>query len=297
MILFFSYDDEVLKRFYDNFIQVLLKPTYFTNIDLPGVGKNKESDSNQYSYGRIWYPEDILAVIIDYISTKITQLYDIGENIGSLLFSFDRIPSGRNYINIYDSFDIIDDIYPFVKGFSLFKRKSNNPNSFIILFKSLLTNNKNESDFILRRKILRNLLIFRRFDWKSIESLLMIKASENRSIPYVKSFILVLLEIFLLEKETFQSASNVGYKLGSLLKEIEGNPNRLKKFIFDLRRCRRLEDFLSIVNLMQTRASVSIFSKALFNNTNFEVIKVGFLIGYTNAIFESKKIEEKTTNE
>jgi hypothetical protein len=38
MILFFSNDDEVLKSFYDNFIQVLLKPTYFTNIDLPGVG-------------------------------------------------------------------------------------------------------------------------------------------------------------------------------------------------------------------------------------------------------------------
>jgi hypothetical protein len=125
----------------------------------------------------------------------------------------------------------------------------------------------------------------------------MIKANESRSIPYLKSFILVLLEILLLEKETFQSASNVGYKLGKILKEIEGNPNRLKKFIYDLKRCRRLEDFLSIVNLMQTRASVSIFSKALFNNSNFEVIKVGFLIGYANAIFESKKIEEKITNE
>ena len=107
---------------------------------------------------------------------------------------------------------------------------------------------------------------------------------------------------FFLENPTNLSSlysykSNVGYKLGRVLKEIEGNPNRLKKFIFDLRRCRRLEDFLSIVNLMQARASVSVFSKTLFNNADFQVVKVGFLIGYTNAIFESKKIEEKITNE
>lgn len=294
MIMFFSYNDNALKGFYDNFIQVLLKPTFYTNVEIPGIGKITEKDSDRYSYGRVWYPEDILAVIFDYVSNKITELYDIGENIGSLLFSFDRVPSGTNYINIYDSFDVIDDIYPFVRGLTLFKRKSKNPNSFIIFFNSLLTNNKKEGDFILRRKLLRNLFVFRRFDWRTIEKLVMLKASENKSIPYINSFILVFLEILSLEKDIFQDASNVGYKLGKILKETEENPNRLKKFIFDLRRCRRVEDFLSIVNLMQARANVSIFSKALFNTNSFEIIKVGFLIGYSNAIFVTKRIEDKT---
>jgi hypothetical protein len=292
MLMFFSYNDDVLKGFYDNFIQVLLKPTFYSNIDIPGIGKGKESDSYQYTYGRVWYPEDILAVIIDYVSNKIKELSDIGQNIGSLLFSFDRVPSGSNYINIYDSFDVIDNIYPFVKGLSYFKRKTANPDSFMILFRNLLLDNKKEGDFIFRRRILKNLFILRRFDWRSIESLVMLKASRNKSIPYIKSFILVFLDIFLLENQTFKLAAGEGFKLGVKLKRIETNPNRLKKFIFDLRRCRRTEEFLYIVNLMQARAATDIFSKSLFEANSFEVMKVGFLIGYSNAIFRQKKVED-----
>ncbi len=117
----------------------------------------------------------------------------------------------------------------------------------------------------------------------------MLKASENKHIPYLKSFILVILDILSLDKETFNDASKVGYRLGLSIKEKETNPNRLKKFIYDLRRARRHYDFLSIVNLMQARASVSIYSKTLFDESNFEIAKVGFLIGYSNAIFQQKE--------
>ena len=289
MILFFSYDDDILKKFYNGFIQVLLKRTFQTNVDFPGLNKKGDTDDNQFSYGKLFYPEDILAIIIDYISNKIKELDDSGKHIGVLLFSFNRARSGANYLNIYDTFDIVDDIYPFVKGLNQFKKVTKNSNSFIILFKNLLTNSKKESDFIFRRKIIRRLLLFRRFDWKAIENIVMLKASENKHIPYLKSFILVILDILSLDKETFNDASKVGYKLGLSIKEKETNPNRLKKFIYDLRRARRHYDFLSIVNLMQARASVSIYSKTLFDESNFEIAKVGFLIGYSNAIFQQKE--------
>ncbi len=291
MILFFSFDDDVLKRFYNSFIQLLLKPTFQTNIDFPGVNKKGDGDNNQYSYGRLFYPEDILAIIIDYVSNKIKELNDLGKHIGALLFSFNRARSGTSYFNIYDSFDIVDDIYPFVKGLNQFKKVTKNNNSFIILFKNLLTSNSKESDFILRRKIIRRLLLFRRFDWKAIENIVMLKASENKYIPYLKPFISVILEILALNKEIFNDASNVGYNLGLEIKEKETNQNRLKKFIYELRRARRPSDFLSIVNLMQARASVSIYSKSLFDN-DFEVVKVGFLIGFSNAIFEQKDYKQ-----
>jgi hypothetical protein len=286
MILFFSFDDEILKRFYNGFIQVLLKPTSQTNIDIPGLNKKGDLDDSQYSYGRLFYPEDILAMIIDYISNKIKELNDLGKHVGAMLFSFNRARSGDNYINIYDSFDVVDDIYPFVKGLNQFKRITKRNNSFIILFKNLLANNKRESDFIFRRKIFRRLLLFRRFDWKTIENIVMLKASENKYIPYLKPFIVVILEILSLDKEIFNDASNVGYYLGLDIKKKETNPNRLKKFIYELRRARRHSDFLSIVNLMQARASSTIYSKPLFDENNFEIVKVGFLIGYSNAIFE-----------
>ncbi len=49
-----------LKKFYNGFIQVLLKRTFQTNVDFPGLNKKGDTDDNQFSYGKLFYPEDIL---------------------------------------------------------------------------------------------------------------------------------------------------------------------------------------------------------------------------------------------
>jgi hypothetical protein len=294
-VMFFSKDEKDLERFY-NFIEASLVPSSYTNMKI-----FQKREDREYSYDKVWYPEELLAVLIDFISEKIADLKSLNKSLGALLFSCSRVSTGVSATTIYDSFEIINDLYPFIKAIDNLKSKTKNKNSFRILFRNLrkggdnsskgLSSSKNNAgDFTDRRQFFRRLLIYRRLDWKLIESLVMLKASENRYIPFLKSFIFVLIDqLSLEEKSTFQSASNTGYRFGKAVKENEKNPKRLKKLIFDFRRCRRLEDFLSLINLVQAQTENTVYADTFVHPEDFEITKTGFLIGFSNAIFETEK--------
>ena len=66
VIMFFSENEKVLGKFYSNFIEENLIPTNYTNMQIQ-VSKKK----NEFSYDRVWFSEEFLAVLIDHISYKI----------------------------------------------------------------------------------------------------------------------------------------------------------------------------------------------------------------------------------
>jgi hypothetical protein len=291
MVLFFSANDNQLAKFYSNFIEGTLVPTYYTNMKI--LERIKKSHPE---YDILWYPEELLATLIDYISTKIHNLKRLEKRLGALLFSCNLLSSGVSGTTIYDSFDIIDDLNPFIRGFYKLKHNTKNQDAFKIFFRNLRTGSSSHSgrkefstagDFTLRRHFLRKLLVHRRWEWKTIESLVILKASDNKTIPYLKSFISVIMdELSLSGKDTFREANNTGYKIGKAIKKQETNYKRLKKFLFDFRRCRRPQDFLYLLNLLQAHAETPLYNTDAFvSPEDFDMAKTGFLIGFSNAIF------------
>lgn len=119
-----------------------------------------------------------------------------------------------------------------------------------------------------------------------IESLVILKASDNKTIPYLKSFITVLMdELSLTGKDIFRDANNTGYSIGIAIKKKETNYKRLKKFLFDFRRRRRPEDLLDLLNLLQAHAETTLYNTdAFISPETFDMAKTGFLIGFSNAI-------------
>lgn len=117
-------------------------------------------------YDILWYPEELLATLIDYISTKIHDLKRLEKRLGALLFSCNLLSSGVSGTTIYDSFDIIDDLNPFIRGFYRLKQNAKNQNAFKILFRNLRRGSvpvvdsdktalSKVGDFTLRRHFLR----------------------------------------------------------------------------------------------------------------------------------------------
>lgn len=293
-LIFFSDNDDTLQKFYTRFIDPTLLPNYFSNMKSLFKSQKKEQDKEKKE-GIIqgWYSEELIALIIDYLSKKINELKTINQNLGAILFSYSNTYTGISKTTIYDTFDIIDDLFPFIRSFDELRKKTKRDDSFQILFHSLKKSklSNDAGDFVFRKNFFRTLFIYRQFNWKAIQNLVVIKASENKTIPYLKSFITVTSkELSLLaEEEIFSKSNAVGYKIGKSIREKHGNnQNRSKKFIFQLRRCRRPSEVLSLINLLQAQAETDLHLNWFFSNNNeyFETAKTGLLIGFSNAIFE-----------
>jgi hypothetical protein len=84
--------------------------------------------------------------------------------------------------------------------------------------------------------------------------------------------------------------------MGVKIKKNLENPKRLKKYIFDFRRCRRPKDFLSLLNLVQAQSESAIYDADIFVDDKFEIAKTGFLIGFSNAIFIKQKEQRDNNN-
>lgn len=93
------------------------------------------------------------------------------------------------------------------------------------------------------------------------------------------------------EKTIFQSANEVGYHIGASLRKTETNPKRLKKTVYDFRRCRRPQELLDMLNLLQAQAETTVYADPFTHLQYFETAKTGFLIGLSNAIFTKKALE------
>jgi hypothetical protein len=282
-IMFFSENEKELKKFYRGFIEPNLAPTNYTNMQILSSRKK-----NEFSYDKVWFPEEFLAVLIDYISTRIRDYERLRIPLGAFVFSYNRMSTGLGATNIYDSFDLINDLNPFIRSFGKLKSVTKNPNAFKILFRNLRGGGALDDlgSFYDRRQFLRKLLIYRKLDWKAIENLIIYNAGQDRRISYIKPFISELIhELSLSVGSLFQSANNVGYKLGMSLKQKEKNKKRVKKFLYDFRRCRRPVEFLSLVNLVQAQAETTVYPEAFTAGKDFDAAKTAFLIGFANAIF------------
>jgi len=298
-IMFFSKDADALGRFYTNFIgEKDLSPSAYSNMKILQGKMAQARQKYPYYYDKTWYAEELLTLILDFLSTKIKTFKMLDKTLGALLFSYRRKLGKLNPTNIYDSFEIIDDLYPFIKAIDRLKRETRREYSFKALFRNLRESDRSSSldigGFVDRNRLFRRLLVYRTIDWKAVENLVMLKASDRRSIPFLKPFIIAVSEELSLssEMEIFKKANSTGWTLGKEMKARESNPNRLKKMIFDFRRCRTSKDFLSLLNLVQVQTSTNVYKDDVYvfvNNHDFEIAKPGFLIGFANAVFQKEQ--------
>jgi hypothetical protein len=281
-IMFFSDNENELKKFYRGFIEGNLLPMFYTNMQiLSGKG------DVEFSYDKVCFPEEFLAVLIDYISTRINDYTKLERTLGALMFSYNRTST----TNIYDSFDVVNDLNPFIRAFIKLRLLTKNVHAFKILFRNLRGEGSlnDLTSFYERRQFLRKLLIYRRLDWKAISNLIIFNAGQDRSISYIKPFISELIdELSLSLASAFHGGNSVGYKVGMSLREKEKNPRRNKKFLYDFRRCRRPLEFLSLLNQVQAQTEITINSEPFLEGKDFEAAKTAFLIGFANAIFSRK---------
>jgi len=278
-IMFFSNNEIELKKFYRGFIQENLIPTFYTNLQILS-----SSRSTEFSYDKVWYPEEFLAVLIDYISSKISDYKKLAKTLGAFMFSYTRTST----TNIYDSFELVNDLNPFIRSFIKFRLITGNIHAFKILFRSLRGKGSinDLTSFYDRRQFLRKLFIYRKLDWKAITNLIIFNAGRDKAIAYIKPFISELIDgLSLSLTSTFQSGNSIGYKVGRSLREKEKNPRRIKKYLYDFRRCRRPLEFLSLLNLVQAQTEITINIEPFVEGKDFEAAKTAFLIGLANAIF------------
>ncbi len=83
--MFFSENEKELRKFYRGFIEQNLAPTNYANMQTLWTKKNRE-----FSYDKVWFPEEFLAVLIDYIGTKIHDYEQLQKPLGALIFSYNR---------------------------------------------------------------------------------------------------------------------------------------------------------------------------------------------------------------
>ncbi len=294
-VMFFSDSDDTLQKFYTRFIDPTLLPNNFSNMKnlFKPRQKGQDDEKKEGFFIPAWYSEELIAIFVDYLSKKINELKIIKQNLGAILFSYNNAYTSINKTTIYDTFDIIDDLFPFIRSFDELRKITKRDDAFQILFYSLKKSqfSSDAGDFVFRKNFFRTLFIYRQFNWRAIQDLVLIKASENKRIPYIKSFIKVTSKELLLssEEDIFSKSSGVGYIVGKLLREKNNNnPNRSKKFIFHLRRCRKPSEVLLLLNLLQAQVETPLHLNWFLSNNNeyFETAKTGLLIGLSNALFE-----------
>lgn len=268
-VMFFSNTTDNLRHFY-NVLQEDVKPNYFRNI-------------TEYLVDQVYYPYEFLAALLYNIAIRLEDYehYDLGAIIIGL------IPGSKK---IYETVDIINYLNPII---SICRHLyTTNDKAFPILFYRLREEGRSEPNLFIKRNIFfKTLLKFRSIDWTILEDILFYNISRNRSTPFITNFLYIIMEEFhMSEKDLFEKVSNEGYKLGSeLLRSEDNRRDRIKPILYELRRKRKLEEFLDAINLLQLKVEKQFYDKPFKDNPEkFSRLKTFFLIGMTNAIFQSK---------
>lgn len=276
-VLFFSNDSKDLKKFYDS-IQEMVIPQFFRN------WTDKQPDI-------IYYPHEFLAYLLYNIATiKVEQKY-LSRRLGALIFG---LSTGSK--KIYDNVNILDDLAPLISVFM--EVHTRNHNAFPFLFRRLREegNDVNPGMFIKRNYFFRRLFIYKTIDWTVLEDILFYNVANNRNIPFINMFLLTLMgELHMSEKEVYEHVSKEGYDVGKELLRAEGNDrDKAKTSLYELRRKRRMEEFLDVLNLIQIKTGKPLDDRPFKENPEaFNRLKTFFLIGMTNAIFRQEKGGER----
>ena len=264
MVVFFSTTAEKLMEFY-TMEQESVVPDYYSNW-------GDKSDI-------IYHPYELLAYLLYKIASKQRSHKVVDISLGAMVFG---LTTGSK--KIYDTADIVDNLNPIVNAIAEF---SNNYN-FELLFRRLKEDSNDVDPGVsLKRNIFfKTIIKERKVGWHTLEDILFYNVSKDRNIPFIKPFLLTLMsELRLNEKEIFEQVSSIGYSIGKSLLDLKGK-DKSKRDIYELRRKRRLEEFLDSINLIQIEVERSIDDRPFKENPEmFNKLKVFFLIGMSNAIF------------
>jgi hypothetical protein len=94
-------------------------------------------------------------------------------------------------------------------------------------------------------------------------------------------------ELAMPAKELYEHVSREGFHMGKeLLRAEDNDKDKAKTSLYELRRKRRMEEFLDTLNLIQMKAGKSLDDRPFKEHSEmFSELKVFFLIGMANAIF------------
>jgi hypothetical protein len=273
-------------------LQGALVPTYFQNFD------------KKASYDITYYPHEFLFSLIYYLSNQIRDQRELNRRVGGVVLGYKL--HGRSRKAIYDTFQVIDNLTPIIRALKVFRTrtqrgigKSKVTDPLVFLFRSMRAGlkggNVGPHIFIERERFLRSLLADGRIDWVNLEQMVFRRLKDERSIPYVNDFLIAIMEqLNLNEKELYEQVSAEGYRLARAL--VANDPPRtVRARAYELRRARRLDEFLWKLNQLQLDAKSKLDDRPFRENENmFQKLRAFFLIGFCNGLFSGKRVEVKT---
>jgi len=266
-ILFFSNNNESLKRFYNTWQEAIPgvnQAEYYTNV------KEKPID-------KIDYPYELLANILYKIAIKIEDYshYNLGAVVVGLATGSKKI---------YNNGDIVNDLNPIINTFK--ELYNNNDNAFSLLFKGLSGFTNNEDLHLKRNTFFKSIIVDRSINWSMLDDILFYNIENNHTIPFIYDFLeIIMRELHLSERELFEEVSKEGWKVGNELKSMN-DTSKIKPILYELRRKRKLEEFLDAINHLQLSIEKQFNDKPFKEYPEkFSKLKTFFLIGMANAIF------------
>ncbi len=265
-IMFFADTKDKLKQFY-NSLQESIQPNYYSNL-------------SESLIDSVYYPYELVAALLYNIAIKVED-YE-SYRLGAIIIG---LSTGSK--KIYDTVDIVNDLNPIIKAFK--KLYNENDKAFRLFFKGLRKDGNIDPEVSIKRNLFfRDLFKVRSINWRVLEDILFDKISENRTIAFIYPFLDTTMGVLKMsEKELFDKVSNTGYQLGKELLLNENNrKERIKPLLYELRRKRKMEEFLDAINLLQIKVEKEFYDKPFKDNPEkFPILKTFFLIGMTNAIF------------
>ncbi len=264
-VMFFADTRDNLKRFYNSALQESTNPTYYSNL-------------TESLVDRIYYPYELITTLLYEIAVKAE---DYEYKLGAIVVGL-----STDSKKIYDVVDVIDDLNPIIKAFK--KLYNKNDKAFPAFFRMRARGEIDPDISIKRNLFFKDLLKLRSINWRAIEDVLFYNISKDMSVPFIYLFLCTIMgQLKMNEKELFESVSRTGYHLGKELLASENNKSgRVKQLLYELRRKRKMEEFLDAINLMQIKVERQFNDKPFKDNPEkFNILKTFFLIGMTNAIF------------
>jgi hypothetical protein len=269
-------------------LQGALAPTYFRNVD-----------NKKIRYDLTYYPNEFLFSLIYYLSNQIRDQRELKRRIGGVVLGY-KI-HGRSRKAIYDTFQVIDNLTPIIRALRVFRTctqprsgKTQLTDPLTFLFRSMRASLKGAKIephiFIERERFLRTLLADGRIDWGNLEQMVFRRLGEERRLPYINDFLIAIMEeLNLNEKELYEQVSREGYRLARTL-VANDTLRTVRARAYELRRTRRLDEFLWKLNLLQLDAESIVDDRPFRENESmFQKLRAFFLIGFCNGLFSGKR--------
>jgi hypothetical protein len=162
-----------------------------------------------------------------------------------------------------------------------------------------------QTDLIVREEFFKHVMKGIKVPGEIIEELLIYNLLKNDSkdkpknykpifAPIIFRFLKIYYKHYIMEeKKILEIAVNEGKTLGEKLLNVENDCDKVKGYIYELRRKRNISDFMENLNYFQLRAGHN-FSQDFLNlsiekRNSFKEWKAYFLIGMANAVCEKCK--------